>query len=77
MRKSQLELIEECPSIRFNQTFSQTCPSLKAINPSQYSGPQGIRSNEQLSGRKLDTNLQIPRVTYYSSKDELSKTYNT
>ena len=68
-RENYQETLKYCPSISYDGSFSHSCPSLRAIYPWEYSGPQGIRSNEQLSGKELDTNLKIPRRNYYSAID--------
>ena len=55
--------------------FRKACPRLKNIlNPEKYSGPQGIRANDQLSSKEVDSSLRISREKYYTSHSENDKT---
>ena len=61
-----------------SKIFQKACPSLREIiNPEKYSGPQGIRANDQLSSKEVDSSLRIPRKKYYTSHSEDDKTPDT
>ena len=53
---------------------TKACPSLKAICPDRYSGPQGIRAKDQLSSNEIDSSLRVSRKKYYTSNSENDKT---
>ena len=56
---------EYCPTASRYGQFSESCPSLKVINPHNYTGEQGIRANEQISDTQQNVTPRISRINYY------------
>ena len=85
-KKKELKLIQQAHMKKINEKrwnslggtgriFREACPRLKNIlNPEKYSGPQGIRANDQLSSKEVDSSLRISREKYYTSHSENDKT---
>ena len=44
----------------------ESCRHLKIIQPLHYTGPQGVRSADQLAENKFDSKLRFKRKTYYN-----------
>ena len=58
---------DEHSSVSYRWRVTDACPSLKRIYPEKYSGPQGIRANDQLSSNAVNSSLRISRTKYYTS----------